>query len=284
MIENAELAGLEPALQEKARCLFDRISEMDSMVVAFSGGVDSSLLCAVGHRVFGDRFLAVTVHSPVETPGDHQTAVALAGQLGFRHLLVPFDDLANPQFTANPPDRCYHCKLARFQQIQVIAEQARQEWGAQRVMIAEGSNADDAFDYRPGALAVAELGIRSPLAEAGLNKLEIRALSRALGLPTWDRPSAPCLATRFPYGTPVTLKGLGQVAQGEAFLREQGFQPVRVRHYGQTARLEVPVERIEHLIAIRSDVMGFFKNIGFTYVVVDLAGYRMGSMNEVLKS
>lgn len=277
-------SGLEPALQAKANCLFDLIAKMDALIVAYSGGVDSSLLCAVGHHLLGDRFLAVTVHSPVETPGDHQTAVALANQLGFRHLLVEFDDLENPQFVANPPERCYHCKLARFQQIQVIAEQQRQNWGAPRVVIAEGSNADDAFDYRPGSRAVAELGIRSPLAEAGLTKAEIRAISKAMGLATWDRPSAPCLATRFPYGTPVTLKGLGQVAEGESFLRERGFLPSRVRHYGQTARLEVPTEHIEHLIAMRNDVLIFFKSIGFTYVVLDLAGYRMGSMNEVLKS
>lgn len=279
-----DLSGLKPALQEKAGCLFERIAEMGALVVAYSGGVDSSLLCAVGHHMLGDHFLAVTVQSPVETPGDHETAVSLANQLGFRHLLVPFDDLANPQFTANSPERCYHCKLARLQHIQAVAEQARQDWGVPRVMIAEGSNADDAFDYRPGSRAVAELGIRSPLAEAGLTKDEIRALSKAMGLPTWDRPSAPCLATRFPYGTPVTRQGLGQVAEGEGFLRERGFFPVRVRHYGQTARLEVPTERIEHLIAIRGDVLIFFKSIGFTYVVVDLAGYRMGSMNEVLKS
>jgi uncharacterized protein len=251
---------------------------MESLVVAFSGGVDSGLLCAMGFLALGDRLMAVTVRSPVESLGDNETAIALARQVGFPHRVVDFDDLANPQFVANPPDRCYHCKLARFKAIQQIAAVA----GAK--FIAEGSNADDADDYRPGARAVAELAIRSPLAEVGLKKAEIRALAQALGLAVWDRPSAPCLATRFPYGTPVTRQGLARVSQGEVFLRERGFQPVRVRHYGETARLEVAPEAIQALTADREDILRFFKGLGFTYVVVDLTGYRSGSMNEVLSS
>ncbi len=214
----------------------------------------------------------------METPGDNQAAAGLAEQVGFRHRSVDFDDLANPRFVENPPDRCYHCKLARLRAIQMIAAEA----GLQ--VVAEGSNADDAADYRPGARAVAELGIRSPLAEAGLSKADIRGLAQALGLALWDRPSAPCLATRFPYGTPVTRQGLNQVGRGEAFLRERGFQPVRVRHYGKTARLEVDPETIRELVAIRGDVLLYFKQLGFTYVVVDLGGYRSGSLNEVLKA
>jgi pyridinium-3,5-biscarboxylic acid mononucleotide sulfurtransferase len=235
------------------------------------------LLCAAAHSVLGDRLLAVTVRSPVETPGDTKAAAVLAEQVGFRHQIVDFDDLANPHFVSNPADRCYHCKLARFQSIQQIAAQAGARW------IAEGSNADDAFDYRPGTKAVAELYIRSPLAEAGLHKAEIRALAHAMGLVVWDRPSAPCLATRFPYGTEITAQGLAQVAAGEAFLRENGFQPVRVRHYGETARLEVAPQSLARLVEMREDVLAFFKKSGFTYIVIDLAGYRSGSMNEVLQ-
>jgi pyridinium-3,5-biscarboxylic acid mononucleotide sulfurtransferase len=276
VITAAFLEELEPGLQAKGRRLLDLLAGMETLVVAFSGGVDSGLLCGLGYLALGDRLLAVTVRSPVETPDDHQVACALAGQVGFPHRVVDFDDLSNPQFVANPPDRCYHCKLARFRAIQAIAA----EVGAR--FIAEGSNADDAHDYRPGARAVSELGIRSPLAEAGLTKPEIRALARAMGLAVWDRPSAPCLATRFPYGTPVTRPGLEQVARGEAFLRERGFQPVRVRHTGDTARLEVAPDAIADLVEIRAETQAFFKQLGFTYVVVDLAGYRSGSLNEVL--
>jgi pyridinium-3,5-biscarboxylic acid mononucleotide sulfurtransferase len=277
MMPFAFLDSLDSNVQAKAQRLFDLLGEMESLVVAFSGGVDSGLLCAAAHSVLGDRLLAVTVRSPVETPGDHEAAAVLAEQVGFRHKIVDFDDLANPQFVSNPADRCYHCKLARFQSIQQIAAQAGARW------IAEGSNADDAFDYRPGSKAVAELSIRSPLAEAGLRKAEIRALAQAMGLVVWDRPSAPCLATRFPYGTEITAQGLAQVAAGEAFLRDNGFQPVRVRHYGETARLEVAPQSLARLVELREDVLAFFKQSGFTYIVIDLAGYRSGSMNEVLQ-
>jgi pyridinium-3,5-biscarboxylic acid mononucleotide sulfurtransferase len=233
----------------------------------------------MGYQALGDRMLAVTVRSPVEAAGDYSAAEALARQVGFRHQVFEYDDLINPKFVENPPDRCYFCKLERFRNIQTLAAQC----GLEQPVVAEGSNADDAHDYRPGSRAVAELGIRSPLAEVGLSKVEVRALARALGLDVWDRPSAPCLATRFPYGTPVTHQGLKQIALGEAFLRANGFSLVRVRHYGKTARLEVAVDKIETLIAMREQIMLYFKSMGFTYVVVDLAGYRMGSMNEVLQ-
>ena len=271
------IEDLAPELHLKGQRLFDLMLQMGSLVVAYSGGVDSSLLCAIGYQALGDRMLAVTVRSPVEDPGDCESAVVVARQVGFAQRVVDFNDLANPQFTANPSDRCYHCKLARFKEIQKIAA----EVGA--ASVAEGSNVDDTSDYRPGSRAVAELGIRSPLAEAGLTKADIRALSHAMGLSVWDRPSGPCLATRFPYGTPVTLQGLKQIARGEKFLHEKGFQPARVRYYGKMARLEVSQGAIARLVAERQEVLMFFKAIGFTYVVADLGGFRSGSMNEVLK-
>lgn len=277
MTDVAFLERVDPALREKGQKLFNQLAKMGSLVVAYSGGVDSSLLCAVAYQALGDRLLAVTVHSPVEAPDDSELAAALAQEVGFNHRVIDFNDLENPQFVANPPNRCYHCKLARLKAIQEIAV----EVGA--AAVAEGSNADDAGDYRPGARAVAELGIRSPLAEAGLTKAEIRALAKAMQLSVWDRPSGPCLATRFPYGTPVTLQGLKQISAGEAYLREKHYQPVRVRYFGNTARLEVAPEAIDRLIAEREEVLLYFKNIGFTYVVIDLAGYRSGSMNEGIR-
>jgi pyridinium-3,5-biscarboxylic acid mononucleotide sulfurtransferase len=266
----------DPALRAKGEALYRLLRGMGGLAVAFSGGVDSALVAVVGHAALGDHLIAVTVRSPVETPGDAETASRTARQAGFRHVVVDFDDFSTPHFAANPPERCYHCKLARLTEIRRLAA----GWGITHV--AEGSNADDAADYRPGSRAVAELGIRSPLAEVGLRKSEIRALAHALGLEVWDRPSAPCLATRFPYGTRITARGLDQIAQGEAFLRERGFSPVRVRHFGDTARLEVSPSEFGRLALERDTLLPFFKSIGFTYVVADLAGYRSGSMNETL--
>lgn len=276
MTSALNLAGLAPELVEKGQKLYNLLAQMDSLVVAYSGGVDSSLLCAVAYQALGDRLLAVTVRSEVEAPGECEASAAFAREVGFTQRILDFDDLANPKFVENPPDRCYFCKRARFEAIKTLAAQI----GAD--CVAEGSNADDAGDYRPGSRAVAEMGIRSPLAEAGLKKSEIRQLARALHLSIWDHPSGPCLATRFPYETPVTRQGLSQIAQGETFLHSKGFQLARVRHYGKTARLEVAPDALERLVADRKAVLIFFKNIGFTYVVVDLEGYRSGSMNEVL--
>jgi len=190
--------------------------------------------------------------------------------------VIELDDLENPMFVANPPDRCYHCKLARLHAIRAIA---RQDGFA---AVCEGSNADDGTDYRPGRRAVSELGGRSPLAEAGLTKAEIRSLSRTLGLLVWDRPSAPCLATRFPYGTEITPEGLKQVGAAEAYLKQLGFGPLRVRHHGAVARLEVSPGQIEQLVAQRAEITVRLKQIGYQYVAVDLEGYRSGSLNEVL--
>jgi uncharacterized protein len=269
--------ALSPQLKSQWESLLDRFRQMGSAVVAFSGGVDSGLLCTAAYRALGERMLAMIVRSPVESLDDVDSARALADQVGFPLRTLDYDDLSNPEFVSNPSDRCYICKLVRFRQLGQLA--ADEGFAA----LVEGSNADDLGDYRPGRRAVIETGAVSPLQELGFSKNEIRTLARAFGLSVWDRPSAPCLATRFPYGSPVTHEGLRQVANGERYLHELGFRVVRVRHHGTMARLEVAADEINQLVAMREEVAAYFKTMGFTYVAVDLSGYRLGSLNEVLK-
>jgi uncharacterized protein len=270
-------SNLVPELKPRWEALLERFQELGSVIVAFSGGVDSGLLCAAAWRALDNRMLAVTVRSPVESMGDVDSAQALAEQVGFPLRVLDYDDLNNPEFVSNPPDRCYVCKLARFRLLRELA--VKEDFAA----LVEGSNVDYLGDYRPGRRAVTETKTASPLLDLGFTKSEIRALSKALGLSVWDRPSAPCLATRFPYGSQVTLTGLQQVANGERYLHELGFQTVRVRHHGQLARLEVATDEIERLATLRQKVSDYFKSLGFHYVAVDLTGYHLGSLNEVLK-
>jgi uncharacterized protein len=257
--------------------LLNYFTKQKSAIVAFSGGVDSALLCAAAFAALGDRMLALTIHSPVESEESIEIAKAHAAQVGFPHRVIEYNDLDNPLFVANPPDRCYVCKKARFEGLQ---EFAKREGFATLV---EGTNADDMDDYRPGRKAVLELGIQSPLLELKFTKKEIRALLKALGLSIWNRPSAPCYATRFPYGSPVTKEGLQQVAAGETFMRDLGFNTVRVRHLGDTVKLEVDPAQFEGYITHRRQILEYFTELGFRYITADLAGYRRGSLNEVLK-
>ncbi|MCE1253245.1 MAG: ATP-dependent sacrificial sulfur transferase LarE [Anaerolineae bacterium] len=268
--------SLSSDLQARWQELTGLIKSMQSVVVAFSGGVDSGLLAAAAYAALGNKMLALTISSPVESAGDVESASKLAAQVGFPLRVIEHNDLDDALFVANPPERCYHCKLIRFNRMKELA--AAEGYA----FMLEGSNADDLSDYRPGRHAVLETGTRSPLLELGMGKSEIRALAFALNLPIWNRPSAPCLATRFPYGSPITVEGLRQVADGERYLKELGFGTLRVRHHGSVARLEVPGDEIPKLVTLREPVLLFFKQLGFNYVALDLAGYRSGSLNEGL--
>jgi pyridinium-3,5-biscarboxylic acid mononucleotide sulfurtransferase len=276
MLQTLPVLNLETALAEKWQFLTTRLQSFDSVIVAFSGGVDSSLLAVAAHHVLAPRMLAVTIRSQVETVGLMETAAALAAQFGFPHQFVDYDKLQDAAYTANNPDRCYVCKSVDLGMINDIALKA----GIRHVLL--GANADDLGDYRPGLRAAAELNVISPLAEAGLTKKEVRILSRELGLGNWNHPSSPCLASRIPYGIQVTREKLEQIAQAEAYLHALNFQIVRVRNTGPTARIEVAPREIERLVSLRETIVAYFKQVGFEYVTLDLEGYRMGSLNKVL--
>jgi len=265
-------------MNHKARPLQEIIQDMASVIVAYSGGVDSTFLALVAHRALGERALAVTASSPLYPAHEVQQAREIAQKFGFRHRVIETHEMEDQTFTANPVNRCYFCKKELFQQ---LLEIARQEGLA---FVADGTHAGDAYDFRPGREAARELGVRSPLLEAGLTKDDIRRASRGLGLPTWDKPPLACLASRLPYGTPITADTVSRLAQAEAYLLSLGLRQVRVRHHGEIARLEVDPADMPRLLENREEVSSHLRSLGYTYVALDLQGYRSGSMNEVLPS
>ena len=267
----------EPTLQHKLARLHDILRDIPSAVLAFSGGVDSTFVAAVTRDVLGERALAITGVSPSVPPSEVEEAKALARGIGIAHELIDTREMDNPEYVANSPARCFHCKDELYGRLTAIAH----ERGFDCVI--DGCNLDDTGDFRPGRRAAAGHGVRSPLVEAGLTKDDVRALSRERGLPTWDKPAMACLSSRIPYGTPVTVEALGRIGEAEAYLRSLGVRQLRVRHHDDVARIETDEAGLELLVARRAEVVERLKALGYLYVTLDLAGYRSGSLNAALQ-
>ncbi len=264
-------------LQSKRQHLDEIIKSYGSVLVAFSGGVDSTLLLKAALDVLGDKVLAVTATSEIYPPGEAEEASDIARSLGAKHITFKTRGLKSPAFAGNPPDRCYHCKKELYAELLNIAREKGLNY------VVDGVNADDAGDYRPGMRAGVEAGVRTPLKQANLTKQDIYALSRDIGLPTAHKPANPCLASRFPYGTEITPEALEMVHKSEAFLKSLGFTPLRLRHHGNLARIEVPGNQMEYALSHSEKITSAIKKIGYTYVTLDLGGFRSGSMNETLE-
>lgn len=263
-------------LENKLDSLKEILRSLESVAIAYSGGVDSTFLSKVAFDILGDNAIAVTARSETYPRSEFEEAIEFAGNIGIKHETIVSEELDIPEFSDNPVNRCYYCKKELFSRLKDVAR----ERGFKHVI--DGSNYDDLDDYRPGMQAVEELDVRSPLKEAKLTKADIRELSKKLGLPTWDKPSFACLSSRFPYGNKITREKLSAVGEAEIFLRNLGIRQLRVRHHDQIARIEVAEEDMEVLLQNRKQIVKKLRELGYTYVTMDLQGYRTGSMNEVL--
>ena len=264
-------------INEKLKKLQEILKNMDSVIVAYSGGVDSTFLLKVAHDALGDDVIAVTAISSTYPKRELIDAKSFAQKIGVIHRIIKTDEMKNEGFSKNTTSRCYYCKKELFTKIKKIALTQNIKY------VLDGSNADDKDDYRPGEKALIELGVRSPLKEAGLTKEEIRELSHKMYLKTWDKPAMACLASRFPYGIRITKKRLKQVELAEGFLSKLGLNQIRVRYHNEIARIEVAENDFDKILKNRKKITYYFKKLGFTYVTMDIEGYRTGSLNEGLK-
>jgi uncharacterized protein len=254
-------------------------AESSQVLVAYSGGIDSTLVAKIAFDVLGDRALAITANSPSLLPADLDAAKVQAEFMGIKHQVVQTHEMDNPNYTTNPINRCYFCKSELHDTLKPLAKQMGYGY------VVDGLNADDLKDYRPGIQAAKERGVRSPLAEVGVSKLEVRMLSEYLGLPWWDKPSQPCLSSRFPYGEEITIEKLRRVGQAEQYLRDRGWRgDIRVRSMGDTAKIEVPSDRLTGFMTIMNlpELTSAFREYGFTSITLDLEGFKSGKLNEAI--
>ncbi len=270
--------GLSPELAEKYGNLCEIMRDMGQVVIGYSGGVDSTLVMKVAHDVLGENAIAVTGDSEAFPQGEVDAAQVVATDMGIQIVRVRTHEISNPHFAVNNPNRCYHCKTELFTELQKVATERGVRW------IADGSHSDDGKpgDHRPGLKAAEERGVRSPLREAGMTKADVRDLALYLGVPNWDKPSFACLSSRFPYGTAITPELLARLDGCEKLLRELGFRQFRVRHHDTVARIEVEPADIVKVVEHRDTINARFKELGYTYITLDLEGYRSGKMNDTL--